>query len=139
MPKPLLWGGLEIGASEEDFLRLFPDAARRGEAIATSIQMFDCDFEVLAEFDEQGLSRISVMLARTRVVQEFRDVYLRVIDAICANHGRGQARHVRGDMLRKRWREPWVEIDLVAVDDPEIRTLSIVYRKIAIADALRFL
>ncbi len=140
MGRPVLWGGFEIGASREELRRSFAHASEQDGSLVFTLEMLDCEFEVTASFDETGLSKVTLNLARTLASQRFVDVRQRLTDAICVKHGKGQARQVVGDIFRKRWREPWVEIDFVAVDDPNFPTMSVCFRKIAIADAaLRYL
>jgi hypothetical protein len=135
MSSPILWGELNIGMTRDDVSRALPDAVARDGTLVLSFELFDCDFEASAAFDDLGLCSVTVSLARTCVSQRFCDVRQRLVDAIAAKHGKGQARQVHSDIYRKRWREPWVEIDLVAVDDAEFPTMSVEYRKVSITDA----
>jgi len=121
--------------ARDDVSRALPDAVASDGALVISFELFDCEFEATAAFDEQGLCAVTVSLARTCVSQRFCDLRQRLVDAICAKHGKGQARQVHNDVFRKRWREPWVEIDFVAVDSAEFPTMSVQYRKIAMTDA----
>lgn len=135
MASPVLWGELNVGMTRDDVSRALPEAVASDGALIISFQLFDCDFEASATFDDLGLCAVTVSLARTCVSQRFCDVRQRLVDAICAKHGKGQARQIHKDVFRKRWREPWVEIGLVAVDDPEFPTMSVEYRKVATTDA----
>jgi type IV secretory pathway VirB4 component len=135
MGRPILWGELEIGMSRDEVSRALPGVVIRDETLVAGFQLFDCDFDASAIFDDNGLCAVTLSLARACVSQRFGDVRQRLVDAICSKHGKGQARQVHSDTFRKRWRERWVEIDFVAVDDPEFPTISVEYRKLAITDA----
>jgi hypothetical protein len=138
--KPRLWGPFDIGASPETVKRTFPEARVQGDAVVLDVNLFSCEFEVELTFDAMGLARVELRLVRTIVSQRFEDVLQRVITGLCVKHGRGEARQRRGDTLRKRWRERWVEIDLLAVNDSRFPVVSVTYNKVSTTDAaFRFL
>lgn len=140
MAKPILWGGLEIGASEEEVIAALPKSRREENGVTSEFELLDCEFKAVLAFDEIGLASVDLHLIRTLVRQRFDDVVQRLIGALASRHGRGAARRKDGVVLEKRWREPYVTIDPIAIDDPEFEAIMVTYKKIAITDAVhRFL
>jgi hypothetical protein len=136
MDKPILWGGFEIGAGRDEVLVRLADSRIVGGNVVADLRMLDCEFKAELEFDALGLSSVDLHFVRTLENQYFSDVLASLISAISAKHGRGEARSIRGSAIGKKWREPWVTIELVAIDDHEFETMLVMYRKIAITDAV---
>ena len=136
MPKPILWGGFEAGASRGEVLARLVGSRLEDGGVVADLRMIGCEFMAELEFDAFGLSAVDLHFIRTLEGQFFSDVLASLISAISVKHGRGEARSSRNSVIGKKWREPWVVIELIAVDDPEFKAMLVMYRKISITDAV---
>ena len=134
--KPILWGGFPIGASSAEVYESIPESVKVLDGLRFSAALFDCEFEAALKFDDYGLSKVTLTLARPLVTLRFADLRDQMVSALMEKHGRGLKRHWSGDLYMKRWREPYVNIDFLAVDSPTLPTVSVEYSKIAITDAV---
>lgn len=134
MASSIVWGGFEFGTAAEVVLAGLPQARQRTDCIEMPISSFGADFDVMFEFDDNGLSMVKISFVRA-LSTTFDRLLTTIVHQISLNHGRGERRYTFEREYRKRWVDRDVVVNMLALDDPDLPVLCVEYSKSKIVDA----
>lgn len=134
MASSIVWGGFEFGTAAEVVLAELPQARQRTDCIEMPISSFGADFDVMFEFDDNGLSMVKISFVRA-LSTTFDRLLTTIVHQISLNHGRGERRYTFEREYRKRWVDRDVVVNMLAFDDPDLPVLCVEYSKSKILDA----
>jgi hypothetical protein len=134
MASSIVWGGFEFGTAAEVVLAELPQARQRTDCIEMAISSFGADFDVMFEFDDNGLSMVKISFVRA-LSTTFDRLLTTIVHQISLNHGRGERRYTFEREYRKRWVDRDVVVNMLALDDPDLPVLCVEYSKSKIVDA----